>query len=175
MKIIFLDIDGVLNTGKTFMDIYEEYQKTKQRRIEIDLERVGYLKEIVDKTNAYIVLSSTWRLKGQMVDGKFIPCSPKMQKLANIFAEYNLTIYDITPFIDGDREKEIYAYLEGRNVESFIIIDDEPSLIKSLCPYLIKTSTIKNDEMLINIDDTIGLCERNVEEAVNRLNKVRKL
>ncbi len=174
MKVIFLDIDGVLNTGKTFIDIYEEYQKTKESRIEIDLEKVGYLKEIVDKTSAVIVLSSSWRLKGEMMDNKFVPRSKKMQKFIKILDEYNLNIYDITPYLDGNREKEIYTWLEDKEVESFIIFDDEPSMIKSLCPYLIKTSTIEDDEMLINIDDTIGLCHRHVEEAVTKLNRVRK-
>ena len=174
MKVIFLDIDGVLNTGKTFIDIYEEYQKTKKSRIEIDLKRVGYLKEIVDKTSAVIVLSSFWRLKGEMIDNKFVPRSKKMQELLIILAEYNLNIYDITPYLDGNREKEIYVWLEDKEVESFIIIDDEPSMIKSLCPYLIKTSTIEDDKMLTNIDDTIGLCHHHIDDAVSKLNRVRK-
>lgn len=44
MKVIFLDVDGVLNTQQTFMKIYEEWKKTGERRTEIDLERVGFFK-----------------------------------------------------------------------------------------------------------------------------------
>lgn len=70
MKVIFLDIDGVLNTQQTFMKIYEEWKKTGERRTEIDLERVGFLKEIVAATDAKIVLSSSWRSALKIVDGK---------------------------------------------------------------------------------------------------------
>ncbi len=174
MKVIFLDIDGVLNNGKTFLDIYEEYQKTNKVRIEIDLERVGYLKEIVDRTNAVIVLSSSWRLKGKMMDNKFVPRSKKMQEFLMILAEYNLNIYDITPYLDGNREKEIYTWLNNHEVESFIIIDDEPSMIKSLCPYLIKTSIVEDDKMLTNIDDTKGLSIDDIDKAANKLNRRKK-
>ena len=70
MKVIFLDIDGVLNTSQTFIEIDNEFIKTGKRRIEIDLDRVELLKEIVDATGAVIVLSSSWRLSGKMENGK---------------------------------------------------------------------------------------------------------
>lgn len=50
-KIIFLDIDGVLNNAKS--DISDLFV------IETDLLQI--LKKIVDSTDASIVLSSTWR------------------------------------------------------------------------------------------------------------------
>lgn len=61
MKIIFLDIDGVLNSESYFgtvgylssSDIYYK---------QIDLCAVQLLKKIIDKTKAGIVLSSCWRI-----------------------------------------------------------------------------------------------------------------
>lgn len=47
MKIIFLDIDGVLN-----------YENSKSK---VEEEKVKLLKEIVGRTDAEIVLSSDWR------------------------------------------------------------------------------------------------------------------
>ena len=48
IKILFLDVDGVLN-----------YDKSQQPLVESHLKR---LKNIIDKTNCKIVLSTTWRL-----------------------------------------------------------------------------------------------------------------
>lgn len=49
-KVIFLDIDGVLNTSYT-----------KYRDEVLDDFRLDYLAKIVNKTRAKIVLTSTWR------------------------------------------------------------------------------------------------------------------
>ena len=95
MKVIFLDIDGVLNTSKTFIDIYNEYQKTGHKRLEIDLFRLEFLKSIVDSTGAVIVLSSSWRFYGQMKNGQFIPLNDKMAKFIELLKKYDLYIYDI--------------------------------------------------------------------------------
>ena len=55
-KIIFLDIDGVLNSIDYF-----EHTKHCKGYSEINPKKVKLLKEIVDRTGAEIVLSSTWR------------------------------------------------------------------------------------------------------------------
>lgn len=51
MKIIFLDVDGVLNSS-TYIN--KETYHIKQ-------EKVRFLKNIVDHTGANIVLTSTWK------------------------------------------------------------------------------------------------------------------
>lgn len=51
MKVIFLDVDGVLT--------YEAYKNKETANI--DLEKVALLKEICDRTGASIVISSSWR------------------------------------------------------------------------------------------------------------------
>ena len=55
MKIIFLDVDGVLNS----QDLLERCGEDKL--VPIDEENIRCLKEIVDETGAEIVLSSSWR------------------------------------------------------------------------------------------------------------------
>ena len=66
MRIIFLDIDGVLNSEEWFDS--EEYISNKYIEIngmscnnEINEEFVKNLKDIVEHTGAEIVLCSTWR------------------------------------------------------------------------------------------------------------------
>ena len=176
MKVIFLDIDGVLNTTQTFIEIRKEWKETGKRRIEIDLERVQYLKEIVDATGAKIVLSSAWRAFGKMTcDGVYQPKNEKMASLINIFAEYGLTIYDVTPRDPkGWRENEISAWLKDKEVESFIILDDDSYDLQSfLHKELIKTSITKDDEMITNMNPVIGLCENHVKEAIEILNHAK--
>ena len=53
MKVIFLDIDGVLNTPSS--------ESRCGEYIGIDDEKVKKLKKIVEKTKAEIVLISTWK------------------------------------------------------------------------------------------------------------------
>lgn len=55
MKIIFLDIDGVLNSRA-----YDR-KRNWNEQTDIDETRLPLIKEIVDATGAKIVLSSTWR------------------------------------------------------------------------------------------------------------------
>lgn len=57
MKILFLDIDGVLNS-------YQFYEnKSNQELVDnpFDTACVRHLKTIIDATDAKIVLTSTWR------------------------------------------------------------------------------------------------------------------
>ena len=52
-KVIFLDIDGVLNTDKHLRKFGRDY---------IDQRLISILRVVVLQTKAEIVLSSTWRL-----------------------------------------------------------------------------------------------------------------
>lgn len=114
MKIIFLDIDGVLNcvTSKSRCGVYTG----------IDDDKVMRLREIVDATGAEIVLSSSWRTDWSKdenyirEEGKYIN-----RKLGN----ERLSIIDKTCVDCYDRrEYEIGRWLEGKDIESFVILDD---------------------------------------------------
>ena len=56
MKIIFLDIDGVLNSR-----IYDR-KRNRDELTDIDETRLPLVKELVAATGAKIVLSSSWRV-----------------------------------------------------------------------------------------------------------------
>lgn len=53
MKVIFLDVDGVLNNDGYF----ERTKNEKQNRIELDDENIKYLKEIIDLTEKHKTLA----------------------------------------------------------------------------------------------------------------------
>ena len=70
MKIIFLDFDGVLDTA--FYDSYLEQHNMpscdESRRPIFDPVCIGYLKQIVETTNAQIVVSSDWKYYDSLED-----------------------------------------------------------------------------------------------------------
>lgn len=180
MKIIFLDIDGVLNTSLTFKRIQQEYDKNKIYHIEIDKFRLEYLKNIIDNTSAKIVLSSSWKLFFYKDEKGIIPTIQKTFILNQLLKKYGLEIFDLTPIdTNGCREKEIEMWLnENENIENFIIIDDNlKDLSKIYTEHLIKTKFTLENASDKTIENTCGLCNEHVVKAISILNKnyVKKL
>lgn len=123
-KVIFLDVDGVLNDqGKNYrLEIY------------VEEERVQRLAKIVEETGAKIVLSSSWRYAYQ----KFLK-NPEnyntpfydmtLGELKRMFDKYNLTISGYTPVFElGNisRPYEIRTWLVDKpKIERYVILDDD--------------------------------------------------
>lgn len=92
MKVVFLDIDGVMNSEEHVLELRDLMMAGK---IEQDVYDDGWdlpcpkaleaLNKIIKATNAKIVLSSTWRLDPNRVN-----------KLNSIFKQYGFTIADCT-------------------------------------------------------------------------------
>lgn len=178
MKVVFLDVDGVLNTSKTYERVYHSFKNTGKKELEIDSFRLEYLKKIIDETGANIVLSSTWRRFFEKLDNKIVPRNEKVKQFYDMLNNYNIEIYDILIYDnDINREELIIEWLSKNEVDSFIIIDDEPNMFNELLDRLIKTSKVKNNVMLTNMDDCFGLCEYHIEIAKEMLKtkvKVKK-
>lgn len=109
--IIFLDIDGVM------LPYLSEYLKTRHEDGDYPFkpESVEALNNIVDRLNAKIVISSTWRT------------SRTIERMKEIFKNRGVTgeIIDYTPMLGGDRGEEIQTWLDMHDYDDFIIIDDE--------------------------------------------------
>jgi hypothetical protein len=133
MKVIFLDVDGVLNTGRW---IKEQYEKTGKPHScyysEFDPLCLQNLKELINESNAYIVISSTWRLGNHETDEGWIAL---MQRLNSIGVEDNVIGY--TPDLSRKynsfccRGHEIQKWLNdnvNKNIESFVILDDDSDM-----------------------------------------------
>ena len=84
MKIIFLDIDGVLNS------VRYDCQRTIDQG-NIDETRLQLIKKLVDATEARIVLSSSWRKHWEKDISK---CDTIGRDINEVFAKYQLAIYD---------------------------------------------------------------------------------
>lgn len=156
MKVVFLDVDGVLNNIDTFKKRKDIYNKSGVIIPRIDFYRVEFLKEIVDNTDAKIVISSIWR--------KY---ENDLKELKEVFDLYDLEIYDITGIDkNGIRENEIIDWLNKNDVDSFVILDDETSDLIHLEKYVVKT---RFDGLATGL-----LCEH-IPYAINILNNSKKL
>lgn len=132
MKVIFTDVDGVLNEVTTLT-------RTKSQVIFIDEEKLLRLKRIVDATGAKIVLSSTWRY-----DRDESSINSDFLELHEVFRKVGLEFYDYTPVdaIGIRRGMEIRAWLGLHpEVTKFVILDDElfDFVKRGLLPRLVKT------------------------------------
>ena len=117
MKVIFLDIDGVVNCWDT-------KERAPSKCIGVEQRLIAHIKEIVDATGAKLVLSSTWRKDWafNLHEGR------DWYYLRDEFAKQGLYFLDYTPSRrDSHRGEEIKEWLESTecDVESYVIIDDE--------------------------------------------------
>lgn len=122
MNILFLDIDGVLNSIPYFKFIKGILDREQN---EIDETKMFYLKQIVEENNCNIVLSSSWRTSRDSSEPAEIEC---WNYLVDVFRKYDLEIMDITPVIDDVRPLEIQTWLEAQKSEEpiyWISIEDD--------------------------------------------------
>ncbi len=130
MKVIFLDIDGVLNSRR-----YDRIRTSSDGNI--DISRLPLLKRLVKERDAKIVLTSSWRIHWD-VDPALRDSVGAELDLA--FRNAGLPIYSKTPVL-GDRAEEIRSWLASHpDTESFVILDDLTGGWGDLEPRLVRTS-----------------------------------
>lgn len=109
MKVLFLDIDGVvcLHKDKDWDNEEEIFDAACCRK----------LQEIVSATGCKLVLSSSWRLFPESIRSMFRQFKPFGITRENFLGR--------TP-LRGERGDEIMAYLKKRpQIETFVALDDE--------------------------------------------------
>lgn len=161
MNYIFIDIDGVLNSGKFLLKYIDE-------DIAIDDRPVKLLSELIHKYSAKIILSSSWRRhyteNGELRDGDY----PKERDLYLIqtLYKYNIAISGRTrvgiskygdPYDEGNRAEEIQEFIDKNLVEgdNYVIFDDEDftGTLLTFGKHFIQTKWEK------------GLTKRNIKKA----------
>jgi len=171
MKAILLDIDGVLNTGDTTFEI-------PGTSILIDIYRLMYVKRIMEETGAKIVSVSslTGPIGFTKTETSFYSNTEPAQALLDFFKEQGTEITDIIQRVHSKRQKDIDEYLENNDIESFVIIDDDVCQYGvEMRPYIIKTSNIPWDQMVMDMRDYEGLKEEQIEDAIEILNRKEKV
>lgn len=146
MKVLFLDLDGVLNSFKT-CDAQGGFPQSlnEEDRHKWDWACVQRIKEIINKTGCFVVLSSFWRT---------------LYPVLEISTFFGFPILDATPVhrdygsIRGDEIKE---WLENNpEVTKYAIVDDSSDMLEEQSPYFVNTSledglTSEDTEALISI------------------------
>lgn len=118
MKVLFLDVDGVLNSLATtnFHELYpiDPYMAFLVGRIQL-------------QTGCEVVLSSSWRLHPE-----------GMQNVSKRVVE----LLDKTPYTGGTRGQEIQEWLniKGPVVEKYAILDDDTDMLPKQFPNFFKTT-----------------------------------
>jgi hypothetical protein len=152
LKIIFLDVDGVLNYSRMDKDDHIETPSGL-----VSKRCISLLNEITDKTGAKIVVSSTWRLDGISVfdslkaggvTGEFIGLTGRG---CNCCVRGN----EILQWIKDHREL-VGCYSEYR---SYVILDDDSDMLWW------------QRENFFNTDHFVGLTEKTVYQVCRFLGK----
>jgi hypothetical protein len=164
MKVIFLDVDGVLNSFKTM---------NTDNSLEWGLIR--NLAAIVKATDAKIILTSSWRLSTEalrsLMDALMcydLSISGCTQEGVNMRTFENTRFENVVPTkrytragtytYDRGAEIAIWMLQYELRVEKFVILDDEDEDIKNWFPNnLVKTDFMK------------GLTEDDAAKAINLL------
>lgn len=133
MKVLFLDIDGVLNHENHYKWLMETDEPTPLQRVypysEFNPVSCQILNRIIEETGCKIVLSSSWRLDGE-------------NRLNSLFKHFGLPkIYSITPCLNTARGIEIGAWLAAHpEVTKYVIVDDDSDMEEHQLPYFVKTN-----------------------------------
>lgn len=119
IKVIFLDIDGVLNNRRTTRTTTCTHYTFVSARL------VKNLKRIVDETGAKVVLSSDWRYDrdNPMCNGDFLELRGELRR-------YGIQFYGFTPELPtAHRGAEIEQWLQNHTeVENYVILDDRTDI-----------------------------------------------
>lgn len=162
MKVLFLDIDGVLCTTN-----YWVTHNSIMKKLGMDLRsakaQISYRDEyghifcptavknlswIIEATGAKIVISSTWRMAG-------------LNTLQTMWEARDLPgeVLDITGWFNTPRGEEIADWLKNNQVDEYLILDDDSDMLPEQSACFIKT------------DPFYGLTNKDSVQAVSILNK----
>lgn len=156
MKLLFLDVDGVLNYNSNTY-----WSAGPLQSCLMVPAKVRNLETICKTTDCYIVVSSAWRNFGLGKDSHF----QKHLKMACILDasverfEYLMSriVGETTTDDSLSREEQILEYVNCTNPEKFVAVDDNAELFPS------------NPDWLILTNDKIGLDDYSTYRIIRRL------
>lgn len=162
MKIIFLDIDGVLNSQLFYTEKRQvDRHKEKEFGSDIDERCVDYLNVLIKNTRAKVVISSTWRASGLEYCKQHLEASG-----------FKGEIVGLTPHLRHEgcvRGNEIYHWINensdmlygkpyGSDFKDYVIFDDDSDML------------LWQQHNYIHVDGYCGLTPNNAYKAERILN-----
>jgi len=163
-KVIFLDIDGVIATDAQYFMNTTKFRKKNEWAEELrvpypfDKGCVKILNEILEYTNAEIVLSSSWKKMYRLEDLDVIF---KKNGIVKSPIATTSNIYASASNITKNRVAEIEEYLTNNKVGKYVVIDDLP-----LDEYMTSTN---NDDKFVKTIDSEGLKQLNIKEKILKI------
>lgn len=169
-KIIFLDIDGVLNPTHYMNALYKMWKASFTEIKSHDeygqlffYQNIEALKHIIDNTGAKIVISSTWKMAGlsemiklwkhRNLPGEIIGVTPLQIEVIDLGME---KYYDMVC-----RGMEIDCWIKMHNhTGNYVIIDDTPDMLPIQEPNFVHTNGF------------VGLTMKDAEKAIEILNNL---
>ena len=150
-KIIFLDVDGVLNSEEFARWLWDNHEKKYRGYEMLDQKAILNLQDIVFITGAEIVLSSSWRIS-----------TTRTKQLKEQLLPYGLTIIDRTiSDARSNRGEEIKEWLSRHpEVDHFVILDDDDEF---------EDDSLKNNFVKTTFEE--GLLEQHAAKAIEILSK----
>ena len=155
IKVIFLDVDGVLNSVQHYQarpHVTPAMSCDDRKDRNIDKLAIQRLNRIVLATNAVVVVSSMWR------------CGVSRADLRGLLARNGFTgvTLDKTPEDWRPRGYQVKDWLirTRRIVESFVILDDEDDFEHFGRDRLVQTSFMDGGLLDKHIDPTVKMLER---------------
>lgn len=143
MKVIFLDYDGVLNTNKTPTKMVGDVMTMAEPTL------VFTLNKLVDKSEAELVLSSSWRN---------LPNWEDAMKKSGIIKKFYGKTPETKDGVEGPRGVKIQAWLDKHpEVERYAIIDDCDDMTEGQMPNFFQT------------DEEVGLTEEIADKILTHL------
>jgi len=158
-KLIFLDIDGVLNHHLYYMEKKQYLRKAEvgYPMCDIDESKVALVNRIVAETGSKVVISSSWRILYSLFE------------LKHIFGTMGFVgdIIGVTPIGDSNvfvpRGAEILTFMRenGYTLEdtNYIILDDDSDVL------------LWQQENYFKVDGYCGLTPNIAYRAINKLNR----
>lgn len=168
-RVLFLDIDGVLNSENWVRSEYtrrvKELGVRKPITDECDPAAVALLNTLIERSHAKIVLSSAWRITHGL--------KSTMDYLVRVGFKHKNAFIGKTP-VDCPvirngvtrwprRGQEIAEYLHMHpEITSYCILDDDSDMLEEQQKHFVRTSFIR------------GLTEADVQKCLKAFNIVRK-
>lgn len=130
MKIVFLDIDGVLNSFRSVValggygHLNSKRGKMTLEEAKLDIISLKLVQKLVKETDSKVVISSSWRILADDVSA---------------FDFLDMPVIGFTESLWGIRGTEIQKWLDENPVESYTIIDDDSDMLESQMDNFVKT------------------------------------
>lgn len=132
----------------------------------VDHKNMVLLKELVDKSNATVVMSSGWRL---WFDDNMQPVDGDSHMLDTCLKEYGIEVKYKTPDFSTDeiRQKRTFSHVKGKEIMAWLDDNKHVTDFVVLDDLMLREGYINN--RLVKTDPEVGLTSENINEALRTM------